>query len=132
MAQNDGIKKLKMALVFSVIVDVFYGFAFFVTPGILQAMAGGNPVEFGWIRWSGGVLIALAIGGVQTYRSPHKQASAITILTIAPLLTALALLYTLLFETHNVHAWFILAPCVILFALFVVMARARRAAKDIL
>jgi ABC-type transport system involved in Fe-S cluster assembly fused permease/ATPase subunit len=95
-------------------------------------MAGGNPVEFGWIRWSGGVLIAMAIGGIQTYRNPHKQASAITILTISPLLVALGLLYPLLFETYSVHTWFILVPCVISFALFIVMAWARQAAKDIL
>jgi hypothetical protein len=132
MAQNDGIKKLKVALVFSIIVHVFYGFAFFITPGILQAMAGGNPVEFGWIRWSGGVLIAMAIGGIQTYRNPHKQASAITILTISPLLVALGLLYPLIFEKYSVHTWFILVPCVITFALFIVMVWARQAAKDIL
>ncbi len=132
MEQNEGIKKLKLALAFSIIVNVFYGIAFFVTPGILQAMAGGNPVEFGWIRWSGGVLIALAIGGIQTYRSPHKQASAMTILTISPLLVALGLLYPLIFETYSVHTWFILVPFVISIALFIVMAWARQAAKDIL
>jgi len=132
MAQNDGIKKLKSALVFSIIVNVFYGVAFLVTPGILQAMAGGNPVEFGWIRWSGGMLLAAAIGGVQVYLNPQKQSGAVTILTVAPLLISLALLYTLLFETYTVHTWFILAPCVIIFTLFLVMAWARQAAKDIL
>jgi peptidoglycan/LPS O-acetylase OafA/YrhL len=132
MAQNEGTKKLRSALVFSIIVDLFYGIAFLAAPAMLQTMAGGNPVEFGWIRWSGGMLIATAIGAIQAYRDPHKQGSTVTILTIAPLLISLALLYTLLFDNYSVHTWFILVPCVVVFALFIVMALARHAAKDIL
>jgi len=132
MAQNEGTKKLRSALVFSIIVDLLYGIAFLAVPAMLQTMAGGNPVEFGWIRWSGGMLIATAIGGIQAYRDSHKQGSTVTILTIAPLLISLALLYTLLFDTYSVHTWFILVPCVVVFALFIVMALARHAAKDIL
>ncbi len=130
MNQND--KKLKYALVFSIVVNLFYGFAFFIVPGVLRAMAGGNPVELGWIRWSGGVLIALAIGGIQSYRKPAKQGAMVTTLTTAPVLVAAGLLYPLLFEVYTVHSWFIIVPCVVSFALFAVMAWARHGAKDIL
>lgn len=130
MNQND--KKLKYALLFSIVVNLVYGFAFFIVPGVLRDMAGGNPVELGWIRWSGGVLIALVIGGIQVYRKPAKQGAMVTTLTVAPMLVGAGLLYPLLFETYSVHSWFIIVPCVASIALFVVMARARQGAKDLL
>ncbi len=132
MARYESIRKLRTALLFSIVVDALYGIGFLVTPGMLHALAGGNALEFGWVRWSGGALVAMAIGGIQVYRDPHKQGSAVTILTVGALLSALALLYTLLFEQYSVHTWFVLAPCVLLFALFLVMAWGRQAAKDIL
>jgi hypothetical protein len=132
MTQNNGVQKLKAALVFSIIVNLFYGFSFFVTPGVLRDMAGGTPVELGWIRWAGGILLALAVGGIQAYRDPIDQRSMITTLTLAPLLIGLGLLFPLLFETYSVHTWFIATPCVIVFAMFGVMLWARQGAKEIL
>lgn len=132
MIQNNGLKKLKAALLFSIIVNMFYGFSFFVTPGALRDMAGGTPVELGWIRWAGGMLLALAVGGILAYRDPTDQRSMITTLTLAPLLTGLGLLFPLLFETYSVHTWFIAIPCVITFALFTIMLWASQAAKKIL
>ncbi len=130
MNQND--KKLKYALLFSIVVNLFYGFAFFIVPGVLRDAAGGNPVELGWIRWSGGVLLALAIGGIQVYRKPAKQSAMVNTLTVAPVLIGAGLLYTLLFEPYTVHSWFIIVPCIVSFVLFAVMAWARQGAKDIL
>ncbi len=132
MSPNDGVQKLKCALMFSILVNAVYGIAFLITPGILTNMAGGNPVELGWIRWSGGVLLALASGGIQTYRNPAHQRSMVTTLTVAPILTSLGLLYPLLFEKYSVHTWFILMPCVVAFALFIVMVWGRQGAKEIL
>jgi hypothetical protein len=132
MSQNDGLKKLKAALLFAIIVDLFYGIAFFVAPGLMSELAGGTPVEHGWLRWSGGVLLGFAGGAIQTYRDPAKQKSMITALTSAPLLSGLAFAYTLLFENYSIHTWFILVPCVVVFALFGVMLWARQGAKEIL
>lgn len=73
MSQDEGLKKLKAALVFSILINLVYGIGFFITPWILRDMAGGNPVELGWIRWSGGVLLALAVGGIQAYQNPSGQ-----------------------------------------------------------
>ncbi len=132
MSQDNNLKKLKAALVFSILVDLVYGIAFFITPGILRDMAGGYPVELGWIRWSGGVLIALAVGGIQVYQKPAGQKSMVTALTVAPILSSVGLLYTLLFEKYSVHTWFIVMPCIVTFALFIVMIWGIQAAKEIL
>jgi hypothetical protein len=132
MSPNKETKKLKAALLFSIGVHVFYGIGFFVMPGILRDLAGGTPVELGWIRWSGGALLALAVGGIQAYRNPVHQGSMITTLTVAPLLVGLGLLYPLLLENYSIHTWFIVVPCVMAFAVFVVMMWAGQGAKEIL
>jgi hypothetical protein len=95
-------------------------------------MAGGTPVEHGWLRWSGGILLGLAAGAMQAYRNPAHQKSLITTLTAAPLLVGLAQAYTMLFESYSIHTWFILMPCVITFALFGVMLWAKQGSKNIL
>ncbi|HXY53071.1 MAG TPA: hypothetical protein VEM40_00170 [Nitrospirota bacterium] len=132
MTQDGMVQKLKTALVFSILVNIVYGIGFFITPWILRDMAGGNPVELGWIRWSGGVLLALAVGGIQTYQKPAGQRAMVTTLTLAAILTSIGLLYPLLFEPYSVHAWFIAMPCAVTFALFVIMMRGQKAAKEIL
>lgn len=129
MAEDNGLKRVKLVLLLSIAVDVVYGVGFLIVPGVLRDMAGGTPVELGWIRWSGGVLLALALMGYQASRDPRGQGIVITGLTVAPLLTGAGLLYTLLFEMYTVHAWFILLPCVILFVLFGLMAWARQGAR---
>lgn len=132
MSQNEGVRRLKAGLMFSIIVHVFYGIGFFIMPGLLRDMAGGTPVELGWIRWAGGMMLSLAVGGIQAYRNPAHQSSMVMTLTVAPLLIGLGLLYPLLFEAYSVHTWFIAAPCVVAFAVFVVMLWARSGAKEIL
>ncbi len=132
MPPNNGLKKLKAALMFTIIVNLFYGIALFVTPGLMSEIAGGTPVEHGWLRWSGGVLIALAVGGLQAYRNPLHQKSIVMLLTVAPLLSGLAFAYTLLFENYTIHSWFILVPCILVFAMFAVLMWARQGAKEIL
>ncbi len=132
MSQDEGLKKLKSALVFSILINLVYGIGFFITPWILRDMAGGIPVELGWIRWSGGVLLALAVGGIQAYQKPSGQRPMITTLTIAPILISIGLLYPLLFEKYSVHTWFIVMPCVISIVLFVVMMWGLQATKEIL
>jgi hypothetical protein len=132
MSKNNGIKKVKAAITFSILVNAVYGLAFFIAPGMMSAMAGGTPVENGWLRWSGGILLGFAAGGIHAYRDPGHQKSMITAMTFAPLCAGLALLYTLLAETYSVRTWFILFPCIVLFALFGVTLWARQGAKEVL
>lgn len=132
MAQDNGLNRLKTALVLFIMVDIFYGIVFFITPGIASAIAGGAPVENGWIRWSGGILLGLAVGGISAYRDPSHQRAMITALTATALLSGLAHAYALLFETYSMQTWVILLSCVVSFVGFGVMLWARQGAKDIL
>jgi hypothetical protein len=132
MTQSNGFKKLKVALMPFIILYLLYGVSFLITPGIVRAMAGGNPVEIGWLRWPGAPLIALGIGAIMVYRNPSKQGSFMTTAALTALLIGLALLYTMLFDGYTIHTWFIAVPCAINLGLFVLLVWARQGAKDIL
>jgi hypothetical protein len=107
MTQNGAVQKLKAALMLTIIVNLFYGIAFFVIPGTMSELAGGTPVEHGWLRWSSGVLLALAMGALQGYRNPANQKSLVTLLTVASLLSGLAFAYTLFSKTtRSIHGLF--------------------------
>ncbi len=76
MPQNDGanpLKPLKVVLVIYAIVSLVYGLGFLFTPGMLVSMAGGEPVDFAWLRWPGGVLIALGIGALLVFRMQRPE-----------------------------------------------------------
>jgi len=78
MAQNDNVKVLKVTLIIFAVILLVYGFGFLFVPGILVKLSGGNPVEFGWLRWSGGVIIALGIGCLMVSSKPEKQGIFVT------------------------------------------------------
>ncbi len=132
MAQNNGNKSLKFALLLFSASNLFYGISFLLFPGMLSNLAGGNPVESGWIRWSGGPLLGFGIGAILVYRNPAKQGIFITIAAIGSLLIALSMFYTLLFDTYTSQTWFILVPGVLTLVLFAVLLWARQGAKDVL
>ena len=64
-------------------------------------MAGGEPILPGWIRWSGGLLIAIGIGSKMMYRNPVKQGIFVTSLCIGSLLVGLANFYEIIFQWDN-------------------------------
>ena len=55
MTQNNSTKMLRVVLLISTIVSLVYGLGFFLIPGILVTISKGNPVDFGWLRWPGGI-----------------------------------------------------------------------------
>ena len=131
MAQDNGLKKLKIVLALFVVSYLFYGVSFLFLPGMLSDMS-GDPVKLGWIRWSGAPLLALGIGAIQVYRNPSKQGVFMTVATASALFIGLALLYSKLFDASTKYAWFTLAPCFINLALFVLLVWARKGAKEII
>jgi len=67
MSQNDDVKVLKVTLIILAVISFVYGFGLLFISGILVKLDGGNPVEFGWLRWPGGVIIALGIGALMVF-----------------------------------------------------------------
>ena len=132
MAQNDNVKGLKVTLIIFAVIMFVYGFGFLFVPGILFKLIGGNPVEFGWLRWSGGVIIALGIGALMVYNNPEKQGIFVTSMALAILFGGLGMLYSWIMQEFSAAIWFIVLSTCLGLVLSGLLWWARGQAKGIL
>jgi hypothetical protein len=132
MAQNDDVKVLKFSLMIAAIVSLVYGLGYLLIPGTLVKLSGGSLVDAGWLRWSGGVIIALAIGGLMVYNKPEKQNIFVTIMALAHLLSGLGLLYSWIMQEYSGATWFIAIPTCLTLILSALLFWGRNQAKGIL
>ncbi len=127
---NSGI--LKIALLIFAVVCLIYGLGYLIVPDSLVELSGGAPVFHGWLRWSGGVIIALGIGAILTYLKPKGQGIFVTTIAIGTLLAGLAMIWTLINIEEGSNVWFTALPAVVLLALSGLLWWSRQAAKNIL
>lgn len=133
MIRERGLKKLKIVLTLYGVTYLFYGVSFLFVPGYLVALSGSpDPVGLSWIRWAGGPLVALAIGAFQVSRKPTGRGPFMSIATTSALLIGLGLLYSRLYDHSTSAAWFHWTPCIINFALFVLLIWTGQGARDVL
>ena len=132
MAQNDDVKLLKFALMIAAIVSLVYGLCYLFIPSTLVKLSGGNLVEASWLRWSGGVIIAWAIGTLMVYSKPEKQNIFVTSIALAHLLSGLGLLYSWIMQEYSGATWFIAIPTCLLLVLSALLFWGRGKAKGIL
>ena len=132
MAQNNGTKTLKVVLVIYAIVSLVYGLGFFFIPGALAKISGGSPVDLGWLRWPGGILIALGIGTLLVRRDPTKQGVFVTTISLGTLLAGLGLLYSWIVHEYSAATWFIALPAIIVLVVSALLWWSRQKAKGIL
>ena len=131
MAQSKKTKLLNVALMIYIVIVLVYGVLYLFAPQVLVEAQGGEPVASGWLRWSGGILVALGVGTIMVYRNPVKQDAFIVTIALGTLLSGLALLYALIFETTG-NKWFTALPIVILLTTSALLWLGRMQAKDTL
>ncbi len=132
MAQDNGTEKLKVVMALFFVSYLFYGVSFLLVPGMVYAIShAAEPLSLSWIRWSGGALVALGIGAVQTYRDPVRHGGFVMVAMISSLLVGLGLLYSRLFDNSTATFAFHMTPCFINLGLFVLLVWARQGAKEI-
>ncbi len=132
MAQNDNVKVLKVTLIVFAVILLVYGFGFLFVPDLLVKLSGGNPVEFGWLRWSGGVIMALGIGCLMVSSKPEKQGIFVTSMTLVSLFTGLGMLYSWIMQEFSAATWFIALPTCLALAISCLLWWGRGQAKGIL
>ena len=132
MAQNNNVKVLKVALIILAVIAFVYGFGFLFVPGILVKLSGGNPVEFSWLRWSGGVIIGLGIGALMVSSKPEKQGIFVTSMALATLFAGLGMLYSWIMQEGSGAIWFTALPTCLLLVLSCLLWWGRGQAKGIL
>jgi len=102
MVENKNTKLLNVALIIYIIIVLVYGVLYLFAPQVLVQAQGGEPVASGWLRWSGGVLIALGVGAIMVYRKPVMQDAFIVTITLGCLLAGLPLVFFLFFNMLNI------------------------------
>ncbi|MBA7551745.1 hypothetical protein ES705_44293 [subsurface metagenome] len=132
MAEKSNSGILKIALLIYAVVCLIYGLGFFIVPDSLVELSGGEPVFHGWLRWSGGVIIAFGIGAILTYLKPKGQGIFVTTIAIGALLAGVAMLWALISIEEGANVWFTALPTIVLLALSGLLWWSRQKAKNIL
>jgi len=127
---NSGI--LKIALLIYAIVCLIYGLGFFIVPDSLVELSGGESVFHGWLRWPGGVIIALGIGAILTYLKPKGQGIFVTTIAIGAFLAGCAMLWAWINIEEGANVWFTALPAIVLLVLSGLLWWSRQTAKKIL
>ena len=124
---------LKITLVLSAIITLAYGVNYLFFPEFQIKMAGGEPILPGWIRWIGGLLIALGVGCIMAFRNPVKQGIFVTSLCIGSLLVGLANFYELIFKWDSSYNLLnTLIPAIVLTIMAVLFWISLKQSKEIL
>ena len=132
MAENNSAKTLKVVLVIYAIVVLVYGLCFFFIPGVLVKISGAGPVDSGWLRWPGGILIAFGIGALLVRRNPAKQGIFVLTISLGTLLSGLALLYSWIVHEYTSGTWFIALATIVVLVVSALLWWSRQKAKAIL
>jgi hypothetical protein len=124
---------LRFAIVLFTIMTLGYGILYLFFPQIQIDATGGDPIAPGWIRWFGGVLISLGIGGIMVLRNPEKQGIYITLACIGSLLTSLALFYEVLFvDFEDFNLLTTLIPAIVLVIVALLLWLGLRQSRELL
>jgi len=132
MVQDDNVKILKFALIIFAVISLVYGFGFLFVPGLLVKLSEGNPVDFNWLRWMGGVVIALGIGALMVSSKPEKQGIFVTSMALATLFAGLGNLYSWIMQEYSGATWFTALPTCLLLVISCLFWWGRGKAKGIL
>jgi hypothetical protein len=132
MNEKENVGFLKTILIIFAVVSIVYGLGYMFAPGFLVKLSGGAPVFHGWLRWSGGILIALGLGAILVYNDPQHQGIFVTIVALGCLLCCIGLLWALISVEEGGKLMFTALPAFITFALAILLWVGRAKAKDVL
>lgn len=132
MAEKNNTGFLKVILIIYAIVCLVYGLGYLIVPDVLVNMSGGDPVFHGWLRWSGGILIALGIGSLLVARKPKGEGIFVTTIVLGSVLAGLALLLAWITAEEGTNKWFPAVPTIIVLVLACLLWWGRQQAKDVL
>lgn len=132
MEENKNHLLLKTALLIYAVVCIVYGIGYLIFPDFLVKLSGGEPVFHGWLRWSGGTLIAFGIGAIMVFQKPKNQGIFVTTIALGTLLAGLALLYGWITIEEGANVWFTALPTIVVLVLSCLLWWTRQQAKDIL
>ena len=123
---------LKLSLIIFAIVAIVYGVGYLLFPDFLVKLSGGEPVFSGWLRWSGGTIVALGIGAFMIFQNPKGQGIFVTTLALGNLLAGLALVYSWITLEEEANVWFTALPAILVLLISALLWWSLSVSKDIL
>jgi len=124
---------LKISLVLIALITLVYGVIYLFFPEVEIKATGAEPINPGWIRWFGGILLALGICSIMIFRNPVKQGIFVTSIAIGTAIVGLTLFYSVIFETeNNAHMLNALIPAIVNSIISVLFWISLRQSKEIL
>lgn len=131
--ENKNSQLLKVSLLLFAVVTLVYGLVHLIIPELYVKIAGGDPIPSSWIRWFGGILIALGIGAIMVFLNPVKQGTFVTMIALGTLFCGLTLLYSLFYESVGIgKTWATATPAIITLMLSLLLWVSLKQSKDIL
>ena len=122
MTPSD-VKSSSTILYIAAIFDLVYGVLFLFVPlWMFKLSQDPNVGSPGWVRWSGGLLIGVAVAGFLAAPKVETQRPFVVGLMVATVLIALSLLYSLFVGGYAGAAWFLWVPIAINACLAVALA----------
>ncbi len=132
MAEKSNTGLLKTVLIIYAIVCLVYGLGYLIIPDSVVKLSGGDPIFHGWLRWSGGILVALGIGSILIFSNPKGQGIFVTTMALGCLLAGIGLVIAWITLTEEANAWFTILPTIVVLALAILLWWGRQQAKDVL
>jgi hypothetical protein len=132
MAQQNVSIVLKIALILVVIELGIYGLVLLLIPSQFTQFIGANPTEAVWLRWPGGILIALAAGSFLVIRNPGGQSSLVLTLTLGFLLGGLAMLYSWITVEYSADTVHLAVPTILNLVVTVLLFLGWQSSRDTL
>ena len=132
MSENNNSGLLKIVLIIYAVVCIIYGLGYLIVPDVLVNLSGGEPVFHGWLRWAGGILVALGIGAILVYLKPKNQGIFVTTIALGCTLAGLALAWAWINIEEGANVWFTALPVIVVLALAALLWWSRQSAKNIL
>lgn len=117
MAKKNNVAMLKVVLVIYAVIALIYGIGFSFVPGMWVRLSGSGPIDSGWLRWPGGVIIAFGIGALMVCRKPENQGKFVFSIALATLLSGLGLLFSLIMREYSGTTMFIVIPTILMLVL---------------
>ena len=116
-------KTARVIFYIAALVGAIYGLLFLSMPerALELSQDPGVPADPAWVRWSGGVLIGIALTAWLAAQQPDKQRPLVVGLALTYLLVALSLLYSTISGEYRGAQWFIWLPILINIGLFAAM-----------
>ena len=132
MTEKNNAGFLKIVLIIYAVVCAVYGIGYLFVPDFLVDLSGGDPVFHGWLRWSGGLLIAMAIGAILVFLKPEHQGIFVTTIALGCSLAGLALVWAWINFEEGANIWFTATPAIVVLILAVLLWWSRQTAKKTL